>query len=65
MGRSCDRAGGSALTFPARDPNRRLDAVFVSGGDMVRGCGVPPDLVEPGRGHRPPPVVADLVLPQN
>lgn len=54
---------GSALTFPARDPNRRLDAVFVSGGDLVRGCGVPPDLVDPARATDHLPVVADLVLP--
>lgn len=53
---------GSALSFPARDPNRRLDAVFVSGGELVRGSGVPPDLVDPEAATDHLPVVADLAL---
>ena len=53
---------GDAFTFPARDPNRRLDAVFVSKEFSVTGCGVPPDLVDPARATDHLPVVADLVL---
>jgi endonuclease/exonuclease/phosphatase family metal-dependent hydrolase len=34
---------GGELTFPSRDPRRRLDAVLL-GGAQVLGCGVPPDL---------------------
>jgi endonuclease/exonuclease/phosphatase family metal-dependent hydrolase len=53
---------GDAFTFPARDPNRRLDAVFVSKEISVTGCGVPPDLVDPARATDHLPVVADLVI---
>lgn len=55
---------GGALTFPAREPNRRLDAVFVSPEVAVTGCGVPPDLADPARATDHLPVVADLVLPR-
>ena len=55
---------GEAFTFPARDPNRRLDAVFVSPEFSVSGCGVPPDLVDPARATDHLPVVADLTLPR-
>jgi endonuclease/exonuclease/phosphatase family metal-dependent hydrolase len=55
---------GGELTFPARDPNRRLDAVFVSARITVTGCGVPPGLIDPATATDHLPVVADLVLPQ-
>lgn len=55
---------GEAFTFPARAPNRRLDAVFVSPEFSVLGCGVPSDLVDPARATDHLPVVADLVLPR-
>jgi endonuclease/exonuclease/phosphatase family metal-dependent hydrolase len=54
---------GDDLTFPARAPNRRLDAVFVSPGITVTGCGVPPGLVDPAAATDHLPVVADLLLP--
>jgi endonuclease/exonuclease/phosphatase family metal-dependent hydrolase len=53
---------GGDLTFPARDPNRRLDAVFVSPGITVTGAGVPTGLVDPAAATDHLPVVADLVL---
>lgn len=55
---------GGAFSFPARDPNRRLDGVFVSPEFVVSGCGVPADLVDPARATDHLPVVADLTLPR-
>jgi endonuclease/exonuclease/phosphatase family metal-dependent hydrolase len=33
---------GGELTFPANDPDRRIDAIFATKGIQVLGCGVPP-----------------------
>lgn len=54
---------GAGATFPARAPDRRIDAVFVSAGIEVVGCGVPVDLAEPARASDHLPVVADLLVP--
>ncbi|MBA3745226.1 endonuclease/exonuclease/phosphatase family protein [Sporichthya sp.] len=64
---------GGEFSFPARNPNRRIDGVFVSAGITVTGCGVPEpyadprarvaDLVDPAAATDHLPVVADLVLP--
>ncbi|RJK96880.1 endonuclease/exonuclease/phosphatase family protein [Vallicoccus soli] len=47
---------GGDLTFPARAPRRRIDAVL-AGGARVDGCGVPehldPDLLARATDHRP------------
>lgn len=55
---------GSQLTFPARDPQRRIDAVFVTDAVEVVSCGVPQldagDLVA-ATDHLP--VLAELVVP--
>lgn len=56
---------GGAFTFPARGPDRRLDAVFISADLVVTGCGVPPGLVDPAAATDHLPVVANLVLPDN
>lgn len=53
---------GGELTFPARGPDRRLDAVFVSRAVTVRGCGVPAGLVDPAAATDHLPVVADLEI---
>jgi endonuclease/exonuclease/phosphatase family metal-dependent hydrolase len=53
---------GPAPTFPARGPNRRLDAIFVSRDGVVTGAGVPSDLVDPAAATDHLPVVADLEL---
>lgn len=54
---------GSAATFPARAPDRRIDAIFVSTGITVAGAGVPDRLVDPARASDHLPVVADLLVP--
>jgi endonuclease/exonuclease/phosphatase family metal-dependent hydrolase len=51
---------GGASTFPARDPNRRLDAIFVGGDPAVTSAGVPPDLRDPAAATDHLPVVAEL-----
>ncbi|HUR74313.1 MAG TPA: endonuclease/exonuclease/phosphatase family protein [Sporichthya sp.] len=56
---------GDACTFPARHPNRRIDAVFVSGGLSITGCGVPAGLVDAAAATDHLPVVADLQLPSS
>jgi endonuclease/exonuclease/phosphatase family metal-dependent hydrolase len=53
---------GGALTFPARDPNRRLDAIFVSPDCAVTGSGVPLDLMSPAAASDHLPVIAELEL---
>jgi endonuclease/exonuclease/phosphatase family metal-dependent hydrolase len=59
---------GSAQTFPARAPDRRIDGIFVSKGVHVVRCGVPTDLPFPPAGPAAAsdhlPVVADLLLPR-
>jgi endonuclease/exonuclease/phosphatase family metal-dependent hydrolase len=59
---------GTAATFPAPAPDRRIDGIFVSSGVCVVRCGVPPDLPFPPAGPAVAsdhlPVVADLVLPR-
>lgn len=55
---------GGGATFPARGPDRRLDAVFVSADVGVLGCGVPPGLIDPARATDHLPVLAELTLPQ-
>ncbi len=57
------RPAGGELTFPARDPNRRIDGVFVSSDITVTGCGVPPGLANPAAATDHLPVVADLMVP--
>ncbi len=57
------RPDGGELTFPARSPNRRIDAIFVSSEITVTGCGVPPRLVDPAAATDHLPVVADLMVP--
>ena len=56
---------GGELTFPARDPQRRIDAIFVSADVTVLGCGVPAGLVDPASATDHLPVVADLVVQAN
>ncbi|MGH3319295.1 MAG: endonuclease/exonuclease/phosphatase family protein [Streptosporangiaceae bacterium] len=52
---------GGELTFPARAPRRRIDAIFTDPAIEVRGCGVPDAPGIPrASDHRP--VVADLTL---
>ncbi|TDD73568.1 endonuclease/exonuclease/phosphatase [Actinomadura darangshiensis] len=54
---------GEELTFSARDPRRRIDAVFADPAVRVTACGVPPgnaDDYARATDHRP--VVADLEL---
>jgi endonuclease/exonuclease/phosphatase family metal-dependent hydrolase len=53
---------GGAFTFPARDPERRIDAVFVSGELTVLSCGVPGGLPAPASASDHLPVVADLLI---
>lgn len=59
---------GTAPTFPARAPDRRIDGIFVSKGVHVVRCGVPTDLPFPAAGPAAAsdhlPVVADLLLPR-
>ncbi|MFG2086261.1 MULTISPECIES: endonuclease/exonuclease/phosphatase family protein [unclassified Spirillospora] len=56
---------GGELTFPARDPRRRIDAVFADPSVRITACGVPtPDTAADhaeATDHRP--VTADLELP--
>ncbi|GAA3495779.1 endonuclease/exonuclease/phosphatase family protein [Streptomyces prasinosporus] len=59
--------GGEHTSTPA-DPRKRIDALFVTEGVEVLGCGVPHDQpgVTRGRpegGHGPPPVLAALRVP--
>ncbi|MFY1676539.1 MULTISPECIES: endonuclease/exonuclease/phosphatase family protein [unclassified Streptomyces] len=59
---------GGEHTFPARDPRRRIDAVLVSAGVTVDGCGVPSGLPGVGGGDLAAatdhlPVLADLRVP--
>ncbi|WP_433497110.1 endonuclease/exonuclease/phosphatase family protein [Sphaerimonospora sp. CA-214678] len=52
---------GDGATFPARDPSRRIDAVFAGAGLSVVSCGcpdVPPGDLSAASDHRP--VVAEL-----
>lgn len=53
---------GTGCTFPARAPDRRLDAIFVSTAVTVLGCGVPAGLSDPSAASDHLPVVADLLL---
>lgn len=58
------RPAGEELTFSARDPRRRIDAVFADREVQVLGCGVPlPDGDDYviATDHRP--LVADLRIP--
>jgi endonuclease/exonuclease/phosphatase family metal-dependent hydrolase len=54
---------GDELTYPSRGPLHRIDAVFVSPGIEVVGCGVPQDVpgLEQASDHRP--VLATLRVP--
>ncbi|MEU0932071.1 endonuclease/exonuclease/phosphatase family protein [Embleya sp. NPDC005971] len=56
---------GSEFTSPRRDPGRRVDGVFASGGIEVLGCGVPDDVTDAeyaaASDHRP--VLAVLRVP--
>ncbi|WP_019877682.1 endonuclease/exonuclease/phosphatase family protein [Sporichthya polymorpha] len=55
---------GGELTFPARGPNRRIDALLVSPGVAVRAAGVPADLAaDPAAATDHLPVLAELELP--
>ncbi|GAA0618688.1 endonuclease/exonuclease/phosphatase family protein [Sporichthya brevicatena] len=55
---------GGELTFPARGPNRRIDALLVSPGIEVRSAGVPADLAaDPAAATDHLPVLAELELP--
>lgn len=63
--RAVDRGEGSALTFSAARPRRRIDAVLVDPGLEVASYGLPPDVsdadVLAASDHRP--VLAEIVLP--
>ncbi|MEO3823480.1 endonuclease/exonuclease/phosphatase family protein [Actinomadura sp. B10D3] len=57
------RPAGEELTFSARNPRRRIDAVFADPEVEIIGCGVPPggDDYVLATDHRP--LVADLRIP--
>jgi len=53
---------GGTLTFPTADPNRRIDAIFVSESIEVVGAGVPGGLGDSVGASDHLPVLADLRL---